>query len=66
MLGIEDRNDGDPESVYDDFKEQLIRRDDGTYETGLIWKVGHPSLPNNKSGSLGVIIRIDVETGTFS
>ena len=52
VLGIEDRKDGDPESVYDDFKEQLIRRDDGTYETGLIWKVGHPSLPNNKSGSL--------------
>ena len=52
VLGIEDRKDGDPESVYDDFKEQLVRRNDGSYETGLIWKVGHPSLPNNKSGSL--------------
>ena len=31
---------------------QVVRRNDGSYETRLIWKVGHPSLPNNKSGSL--------------
>ena len=47
--GIEDvtRN----ESVYSDFKAQLVRKEN-YYETGLIWKVGHPKLKSNKMGSL--------------
>ena len=39
-------------SVYDDFKEQLRRSDEGWYETGLLWKHGHDLLPNNKQESL--------------
>ena len=52
MFGLQDRPDGDQQSVYDDFKEQLRRSDEGWYETGLLWKHGHDFLPNNKQGSL--------------
>ena len=52
VLGLQDRPDGDQQSVYDDFKEQLKRSDEGWYETGLLWKHGHDIHPNNKSGSL--------------
>ena len=38
--------------VYDEFKEQLRRSDEGWYETGLPWKGNHTPLPNNKEGSL--------------
>ena len=37
--------------VYEDFKKQLTRSDEGCYETGLPWKQAHPELPNNKEGS---------------
>ena len=52
VLGLQDRPAGDQRSVYDDFKEQLRRSDEGWYETGLLWKHGHDPLPNNKHGSL--------------
>eukprot|EP00493_Phyllostaurus_siculus_P016639 UN16890 len=35
VLGVEDRRDGDQQSVYQEFKEQLVQRDDGRYETSL-------------------------------
>ena len=38
--------------MYEDFKKQLTRSDEGWYETGLPWKQAHPELPNNKEGSL--------------
>lgn len=53
VLGFQDRQDGDQQSVCDDFKEQLRRIDEGLYETGLLGKHGHDLLPNNKQGSLG-------------
>ena len=52
VLGIEDAPEGCQKSVYDEFEEQLERREDGHYETGLIWKLGHDSLPPNEHGSL--------------
>lgn len=52
VLGLQDRPDGDQQSVYDDFKEQLRHSDDGWCETGLLWKHGRDLLPNNKQGSL--------------
>ena len=52
VLGLQDRPDGDQQSIYDDSKKQLKRSDEGWYETGLLWKHGHYILPNNKSGSL--------------
>ena len=48
VLGLQDRPQGDQQSVCDDFKEQFRRSDEGWYETGLLWKHGHDLLPNNK------------------
>ena len=36
----------------EEFKEQLTRSAEGWYETGLPWKGNHPTIPNNKAGSL--------------
>ena len=52
VLGLEDNPQGDQEAVYREFKEQLKRSTEGWYETGLMWKVGHPPLNNNKAASL--------------
>jgi hypothetical protein len=52
VLGLKDSPEGDQQSVYDEFKEQLIRRPDGSYETGLPWKGCHPPLHSNEMGSL--------------
>ena len=37
--------------VHRDFKDQLERSPEGWYQTGLIWKVWIPDLPNNELGS---------------
>ena len=53
VLGLEDRPEGDQETVYSEFKEQLLRSEEGWYETNLMWKAAHPSLKKNKGTSLG-------------
>ena len=35
VLGLEDQPTGDQAAIYGEFKEQLIRSDEGWYETGL-------------------------------
>jgi hypothetical protein len=52
VLGLEDRPKYDQQEVYAEFREQLVRSDEGWYETGLPWKGGHPPLPNNRNSSL--------------
>ena len=52
VLGIQDSPSSNTNSVYEDFKQQLVRSDEGWYETGLLWKTGHPPLPTNEKGSL--------------
>ena len=52
VLGLEDRPENDQEKVYAEFREQLVRSQEGWYETGLPWKGNHPTLLNNKTGSL--------------
>ena len=52
VLGLEDSPEGSQQSVYDEFKEQLVRRPDGSYQTGLPWKGCHPPLRSNETGSL--------------
>ena len=37
--------------VHEEFKEQLQRKPDGTYSTGLPWKEGHPQLPGNATNA---------------
>ena len=52
VLGIEDKNEGRNDEVYQEFKEQLGRDETSCYETNLLWKVNSPELPTNKLGSL--------------
>ena len=52
VLGLEDKPAGDQQAVYSEFQEQLVRHPEGWYESGFLWKVGHPPLPNNRTGSL--------------
>ena len=47
VLGLEDKPEGDRETVYEEFKEQLTCGSDGKYETFLPWKAVHPTLPTN-------------------
>ena len=51
VLGVQDTAEGDQGSVYDNFREQLVKGDDGRYETGLLWKSNYAPLPHNKEGS---------------
>ena len=52
VLGIADRPEHDQTDVYTEFREQLVRSNQGWYETGLPWKSNHPFLPSNEKGSL--------------
>ena len=52
VLRLAESPSGDQGMVYDEFKEQLRRCEEGWYETGLPWKGNHSPLPNNKEGSL--------------
>ena len=52
MLGLADSLLKDQQAVYGEFKEQLVRTEEGWYETGLPWKGNHPPLPSNEWGSL--------------
>ena len=52
VLGLAVSPSGDQSVVYDEFKEQLRRSEEGWYETGLPRKGNHTPLPNNKEGSL--------------
>ena len=51
VLGLEIRFEGDQSVVHEQFKEQLERKPDGTYSTGLPWKEGHPQLPDNATNA---------------
>ena len=52
VLGLEDNPQGDQEAVYREFKGQLQGSIEGWYETGLMWKIGHPPLTNNRAAIL--------------
>ena len=52
VLGLEDKPEHDQYAVHAEFREQLVRHQEGWYETSLLWKGSHPPLPNNKTGSL--------------
>jgi hypothetical protein len=52
VLGLEDKPVGDQQTVYQEFKDELVRSEEGWYETSLLWKEKDPDLPDNKQGSL--------------
>ena len=48
VLGLSDHPKGDQVRVHEEFKEQLVQREDGKYETSLHWKAGDQEmLPTN-------------------
>ena len=51
-LGLTDSSEHDQLAVYREFKEQLVRNQEGWYETGLPWRGNHPPLPSNEQGIL--------------
>ena len=52
VLGLADTAPNDQGDVYAEFKEQLVRDEEGWYETELSWRGDHPPLPSHKNGSL--------------
>eukprot|EP00794_Sanderia_malayensis_P018534 gene18534-biopygen15616 len=52
VLGLKDAGTDDQATVYQEFKEQLNRNEDGWYETGLLWKNNHAVLQTNKAGTI--------------
>ncbi|XP_046841821.1 uncharacterized protein LOC124435934 [Xenia sp. Carnegie-2017] len=52
VLGLADKPENDQHEVYAEFQEQLVRSEEGWYETGLPWKGNHPQLQSNYKGSL--------------
>ncbi|XP_046862784.1 uncharacterized protein LOC124456361 [Xenia sp. Carnegie-2017] len=52
VLGLADKPKNDQHEVYAEFQEQLVRSEEGWYETGLPWKGNHPQLQSNYKGSL--------------
>ena len=47
ILGLADSPKHDQQEVYAEFCEQLVRREDGGYETSLPGKGNHSPLPSN-------------------
>ena len=47
VLGVEDRGENDQLDVLRQFKESIVRREDGRYEVGFPWIPG-ATLPNTK------------------
>lgn len=52
VLGLADTPSNDQGSVYAEFKEELVRDEEGWYEASLPWRGNHPTLPNNREGSM--------------
>ena len=52
VLEIADHPEHDQTDVYTEFREQLVKNNQGWYNTGLPCKGNHPTLPSNKNGSL--------------
>lgn len=37
VFGVEDRGQDDQLQIYEDFRENIVRRDDGRYEVNVLW-----------------------------
>ena len=48
VLGIKDEQE---ENLIEEFGEQLVRKQDGSYVTGLLWKAVKPKLDTNEARS---------------
>ena len=57
-LGLKGSDDENQSSIFEEFKDQLERKPEGFYETGLMWKSGETELPDNRMGSLARLGKI--------
>ena len=39
ILRLADSHEHDQKAVYDEFKEHLVRSEEGWYETGMAWRL---------------------------
>ena len=51
VLGVKDRGEKDSLQVYEDFKENVVRQDDGRYEVSIPWIPGAKLEGNNETSS---------------
>ena len=52
VSGLADSPPYNQQAVYGEFREQLVRNEQGWYETALPWKGDRSALPNNENGNL--------------
>ena len=53
VLGLKEDASNVDNDIYQRFKGQLGRNEEGWYETNIMWKEFIPALPSNKTRSLG-------------
>ena len=53
VLGLKEDASNVENDIYQRFKGQLGRNEEGWYETDIMWKEFSPALPSNKTRSLG-------------
>ena len=53
VLGLKEDASNVENDIYQRFKGQLGRNEEGWYETNIMWKEFSPALPSNKTRSLG-------------
>ena len=53
VLGLKEDASNVDNDIYQRFKGQLGRNEEGWHETNIMWKEFIPALPSNKTRSLG-------------
>ena len=59
VLGVEDRGQDDQLQVYEDFKENIVRRVDGRYEVHVPWIPGSKLSGTNEQASRGRLANVE-------
>ena len=59
VLGVEDRGPNDQLQVYEDFKENIVKRDDWRYEVSVPWVTGSELSGNNEQASRARLANVE-------
>ena len=59
VLGIEDRGQDDQLQVYQDFKENIVKQEDGRYEVHVPWIPGRKLSGTNEQASRGRLANVE-------
>ncbi len=63
VLGVEDRGPNDQLQVYEDFKEYIVKRDDGRYEVSVPWITESELSGNNEQASRARLANVERKLG---